>query len=51
MIKTKTNSCIHDVLSYSVVVDMASQMIFESEAALTEYKNRVHREMVDKADY
>lgn len=51
MVRTKTNSCIHDVLSYSVVVDMASQMIFESEAALVEYKNRVHAEAVDKADY
>ena len=51
MIKTKTNSCIHDLLSYAVVVDMASQMIFDSEEALVEYKNKVHAEMVDHSDY
>ena len=51
MIKTKTNSCIHDLLSYSVTVDMASQMIFDSTEALVEYKNRVHAEMAENADY
>ena len=51
MVKTKTNSCIHDVLSYAVTVDMASQMIFDSEAALVEYKNKIHAEAVDRADY
>ena len=51
MVRTKTNSCIHDLLSYSVVVDLASQMIFENEEALVEYKNRVHAELVDRSDY
>ena len=51
MARTKTNSCIHDVLSYSVTVDMASQMIFESEEALVEYKNKLHAEAVDRTDY
>jgi len=51
MVRTKTNSCIHDLLSYSVTVDMASQMIFDSEEALIEYKNRIHAEMADRAEY
>ncbi len=37
LIVTKTNSCIHDLLSNTVVVDMASQMIFENEEERDEY--------------
>ena len=37
---TKQKTVIHDLVSYSVCVDLASQMIFENEAALEEYKNR-----------
>ncbi|MBQ8415102.1 MAG: RDD family protein [Clostridia bacterium] len=51
MIVTKTNSGIHDMLASTVVVDMASQMIFDSPEALLEYKQKVHAEIVDKADY
>ena len=51
MIVTKTNSGIHDMLVSTVVVDMASQMIFDSPEALLEYKQKVHAEIVDKADY
>ena len=51
MIKTKTNSTIHDLLSYTVVVDKESQMIFESKEALIEYKNRIHAEETNKKLY
>jgi uncharacterized RDD family membrane protein YckC len=37
MIYTNTNSCIHDLLSDTVVVDMSSQQIFETQEARTEY--------------
>ena len=37
---SKTNSMIHDVVSDTVVVDMASQMIFEDERTMVEYKAR-----------
>lgn len=43
---TYTNSCIHDVLAKTVAVDMSSQMIFESEEKMVEYKNKVHAEKV-----
>ena len=38
MIYTKTNSAIHDLLCDTVVVDFASQMIFETEEALMTYQ-------------
>ena len=37
MIYTKTNSCIHDLLTDSAVVDMASQQIFETQDERTEF--------------
>ncbi len=37
MIKTSTNSCVHDLLTDTVVVDTSSQMIFENKDALYEY--------------
>ena len=38
---TKTNSAIHDLLAVTVTVDMASQMIFDSEEKLIEYKKQI----------
>ena len=51
LITSKTRSPIHDYLSSTVVVDMQSQMIFESEDAKREYQLRLHKEAVDKAPY
>jgi uncharacterized RDD family membrane protein YckC len=48
---TRTRSSIHDLVSDTVVVDMASQMIFESQEALMEYKTRLHEEEVNKKEY
>lgn len=48
---TKTNSAIHDVLAYTVAVDLASQMIFESPEALLEYKKKIHAEAAERAEY
>lgn len=42
---------IHDVLSYTVCVDLASQMIFETKEEMIAYKARVHAEMVENSDY
>ena len=38
MIVTQTNSCIHDLLSDTVVVDMASQQIFDTQEELIAYQ-------------
>ena len=51
LIVTKTNSAIHDLIANTVVVDLASQMIFESADELIEYKKRVHAEQVERAPY
>jgi len=52
LIYTKnTNSAIHDLISDTVVVDMASQMIFENEEELMAYKTGLHAEEVAKKGY
>ena len=51
MIATHTNACIHDVLAKTVAVDMASQMIFETEEEMIAYKNKVHAEKVAREAY
>lgn len=51
LIATKTNSLIHDVLANTVVVDMQTQMVFDSVEELTEYKEALHQEEVEKAKY
>lgn len=51
MIATHTNSMIHDVLAKTVVVDMPSQMIFDTEQDLVEYKKKVHEERVARQTY
>ena len=47
MIKTQTNSSIHDLLSDTVVVDYASQQIFESEEELVAFKEEQHKREVE----
>lgn len=42
---------IHDKLANTVTVDMESQLIFDSEEALIEYKKKRHAEKVDKQVY
>lgn len=51
MVVTHTNSMIHDVLAKTVVVDMASQMIFDSEEDMLAYKKKVHEEHVARQAY
>ena len=41
---TKTRSTIHDLLAYSVAVDLVSQQIFDTPEALVEYKKQLHAE-------
>lgn len=48
---TKTNSLIHDLLANTVTVDKASQLIFDTEEAMVEYKRRVAAEEAAKQPY
>ena len=51
VIATKTNSMIHDILSSTVLVDLQSQMIFDSVEAKDEYKMRLHNGEVNESKY
>ena len=51
LIRSGNRSAIHDLVSDTVVVDMASQMIFESEEELIAYKTKLHEEEVNKQVY
>ena len=51
IIVTKTNSAIHDSISQTVVVDHASQRIFNSPEEMIAYKKAVHLEEVIRKDY
>ena len=48
---SKTNSMIHDFVSDTVVVDMASQMIFDDEQSMIEYKQRKAAEEAERSPY
>lgn len=50
-VKTGTNSFIHDVVAVTVCVDYSSQMIFESEEELIEYKKQVAAEAAENKPY
>ncbi len=49
--RTKTRSFIHDILAYTVAVDMQSQMIFDTKEEMLEYKNRIHAEAANNQSY
>lgn len=51
LIATKTNSAIHDLMAKTVAVDLSSQMIFDTEADLVAYKERIHAEQAARQDY
>lgn len=48
---TKTRSSIHDLISDTVVVDLASQMVFDTYDDLMAYKTRIHEEEANKKEY
>ena len=51
VLTTRTRSTIHDLVSDTCVVDMSTQMVFESEQALMEYKKKIHEEQVSNTPY
>ena len=46
IIFTKNNTPIHDIIAYTCVADKETQMIFDDEKALLDYKNKIHTEAV-----
>ena len=51
VITTRTRSTIHDLVSDTVVVDFASQMVFDTHDDLIAYKTRIHEEMANAKEY
>ncbi len=51
MIITNTNSLIHDLLAVTVAVDINTQMIFDSQEQLIEYKKKKAAEAAQKRAY
>lgn len=51
LIATRRNAAIHDLLAGTAVVDYSSQMIFNSEAELIEYKKKIHAERAARQEY
>ena len=51
LIVSRTNSLIHDALAVTVVVDMMSQVIYESDAALLEAKKQAAAEQAQNTPY
>ncbi|MBQ4140250.1 MAG: RDD family protein [Clostridia bacterium] len=51
VLTSRTNSAIHDMMAATVAVDMSSQMIFESEADMLAYKNKLHAENAARDKY
>lgn len=48
---TKTNSLIHDALSSTVVIDMTTQMIFDSKEEMISYKEELSKIEAEKTKY
>lgn len=51
IVATKTNSPIHDLMAQTVVVDMASQLIFDTQEDMIAYKKREHAKEVLRQSY
>ncbi|MBR5223391.1 MAG: RDD family protein [Clostridia bacterium] len=50
-VNRKTRSALHDLLSDTVTVDLASQLIFDSEEELIKYKEEQHAIMAERSPY
>lgn len=48
---SRNRPCIHDLLAGTIAVDLDSQMIFDDETSMIEYKKKLHAEAVAKEDY
>ncbi len=47
----RTRSTIHDLIADTAVVDLSTQLVFDSEEKLIEYKKKIHEEMVANSPY
>ena len=51
IVTRNTRQALHDLLSDTVTVDLASQLIFDTEEELIKYKEEQHAKMVERSPY
>ena len=51
LVTKRTRSTIHDLIADTAVVDLSTQLVFESEQELIDYKTKIHEENVARAPY
>ncbi|MBP3305594.1 MAG: RDD family protein [Oscillospiraceae bacterium] len=51
MVATRTNSALHDIMADTVTVDFSSQLIFDSEEDLLEYRKQAAAEKASRQEY
>ena len=51
IVTRNTRQALHDLLSDTVTVDLASQLIFDTEEELIKYKEEQHAKMVERSSY
>ena len=51
LLVTRERTLIHDIMAQTAVVDISSQMIFDTPEALLEYKQKIQAEKAAKSDY
>lgn len=51
IVTRNTRQALHDLLSDTVTVDLASQLIFDTEGELIKYKEEQHAKMVERSPY
>ena len=51
LLRSQLRTAIHDMISGTVVVDFASQMIFDTPEELLAYKKKLHEEAAERAEY
>lgn len=51
LVTRRTRSALHDLLSDTVTIDLASQLIFDTEEELIKYKEEQHAKMVECSPY
>lgn len=51
LLSSRLRTAIHDMISGTVVVDFASQMIFDTPEELLAYKKKLHEEAAERAEY
>ena len=51
LMATRYNTAIHDFISHTVVVDLSSQLIFDTPEDLLAYKQKIAAEKAAQQDY